>query len=376
MILAALAVAAGSADRLVSDRLGVGLCTDGSLVSADGSLGLLWDPDGPEGPTPPGSDLLTPGYAYGEWFLRHEGGSFAMACPWAATDLELEWVAGTSAGLDWAIGSGSLEGLAVELRVALPAGADLVLWALELRAESDLRELAVAHSYDPDPDYAVDGGYETDNEAAADYVVGMGEDAGVAVALASLGGEGHYCSFCTDLDTLMAGADGSNADDSAMGVGVELGDLAAGERLRVQFAYGLGTDADRAVDLALEAAADEDWDDDGTERGSDCDDLDAAHAAGLPGACEELATTDADGDGVSPAEGDCDDSDPAVHPGASAQEGVADANCDGIPDADWTPALPEAVDQQTAVEGAGGGCAVAPPGGAWLLALLALRRRA
>ena len=44
-----------------------------------------------------------------------------------------------------------------------------------------------------------------------------------------------------------------------------------------------------------------------------------------------LSTIDGDGDGLSPAEGDCDDEDPEVHPGAddSVGDGV-DNNCDGV----------------------------------------------
>ena len=52
----------------------------------------------------------------------------------------------------------------------------------------------------------------------------------------------------------------------------------------------------------------------------------------LPGGCagEVVATDDADGDGVTVADGDCDDAEPAVFPGAddSVGDGV-DQNCDG-----------------------------------------------
>ena len=62
----------------------------------------------------------------------------------------------------------------------------------------------------------------------------------------------------------------------------------------------------------------------------DCDDPDCGEQL----ACqEEHAHGDADGDGFSPADGDCQDSDPAINPGASevCDNGVDD-NCDGSVD--------------------------------------------
>lgn len=46
----------------------------------------------------------------------------------------------------------------------------------------------------------------------------------------------------------------------------------------------------------------------------------------------ELLDCDADGDGYSPGQGDCDDADPAIHPGAQDDPDLAfvDSNCDGI----------------------------------------------
>ncbi len=43
---------------------------------------------------------------------------------------------------------------------------------------------------------------------------------------------------------------------------------------------------------------------------------------------------DQDGDGYSPSQGDCDDSDPLVHPGARERNNGVDDNCDGIADGD------------------------------------------
>jgi len=65
----------------------------------------------------------------------------------------------------------------------------------------------------------------------------------------------------------------------------------------------------------------EDADCDGTPTADDCDD-----------ANPDLNTRDADGDGVTSCDGDCDDQAPSIHPGAS--DGlIADRNCDGVVDA-------------------------------------------
>ncbi len=91
-------------------------------------------------------------------------------------------------------------------------------------------------------------------------------------------------------------------------------------------------------------------DDDGdglSEADGDCDDGDPdispdadEVANGVDDDCdgqvdEGTDAFDGDGDGVSPLDGDCDDGNPAVFPGAPPQcDGVPDNDCDGLPDDD------------------------------------------
>ena len=91
-------------------------------------------------------------------------------------------------------------------------------------------------------------------------------------------------------------------------------------------------------------------DDDGdglSEADGDCDDDDPAVspdatevANGADDDCdgevdEDTEAWDADGDGVSPADGDCDDTDPMVFPGAPFFcDGIEDTDCDGLADED------------------------------------------
>lgn len=57
---------------------------------------------------------------------------------------------------------------------------------------------------------------------------------------------------------------------------------------------------------------------------------DASDAVALYGVADSSAYVDADGDGYTPDEGDCDDDNPDVNPGATETTGDAvDSNCDG-----------------------------------------------
>jgi uncharacterized protein (TIGR03382 family) len=124
----------------------------------------------------------------------------------------------------------------------------------------------------------------------------------------------------------------------------------------------------------------QDWDADGADCESDCDDHDAARAPGnddpcdgIDGDCDGTEEPDADGDG-SFACVDCDDASAGVFPGAPevCGDGV-DQDCDGV------DAVCEGDGAPVAGKPAPGGCGCAgggPEAGALAgLALLALRRR-
>jgi hypothetical protein len=67
--------------------------------------------------------------------------------------------------------------------------------------------------------------------------------------------------------------------------------------------------------------------------GTPCDDGDPETLLDVysGGVCQGVPwnTVDHDGDGYSVADGDCDDTNPAVHPGATEIENGIDDNCDG-----------------------------------------------
>ena len=75
------------------------------------------------------------------------------------------------------------------------------------------------------------------------------------------------------------------------------------------------------------------------------------------GGGDDSGATDADGDGVTVAEGDCDDGDPSVFPGAIERCSGIDEDCDGLGDeeglATWFPMGGEPEDVAAALDGEG-----------------------
>jgi hypothetical protein len=86
--------------------------------------------------------------------------------------------------------------------------------------------------------------------------------------------------------------------------------------------------------------------------------------------CDTGLDADCDGDGWTPAEGDCDDADRTVRPGRDevCDDGV-DNNCDGLFDEDC-----EAAARAGQLQG-GGGCTGGNNLGAWLLLAPLVARR-
>ncbi len=392
------AVATADADRWLStDRIALGVATGGSLVNGIVQLGLLWDPDGPEGPLPTGGDWLTQGDAFDVWSVAYTGASGDVTLvqgnpwTWVGTDLLLAWDGPYDSGdVTWLHGAASDGDLAVESWIEVPWGRDVAWLTIRLEALADLTDVAVAHVADPDPDAWITGAYGTRNTAGPGYAVAEGAADQRALAIAATGGMGGICTWCTTPAEVAAGSTGTMSGDLQIGIGVEVGDLATGDGATVVFALGLALGSDAAVALAEDAAGDDDHDGDGeTASAGDCDDRDAGVHGGAPevqdgldndcdGTVDEGSPrSDDDGDGYTEAEGDCDDGDPAVHPGAGPVEGVTDADCDGLVDTgDWPPALDTGEPPAEASGGCGcGRTPCRPATGGWIAVLLALAAR-
>ncbi len=397
LLLAAVALAEVPEDErwLSSDRLAAGVAVDGSLVNRALDLGLVWDPDGPEGTTPVGGDLIDQGWAVEAWMAEFTAGGAAQR--WInnaahfGSDLTLSWtLPGDGPDALALAGSGSSGALAVDTLISLATDGDVLWFTLRFTALDDVTDLRVGRLLDLDPDATIDGGYASVNSSGEGWAAAAGAWDGRALAMAASGAQGAVCAWCSDLDSLLEGAGASSVGDEQIGLVVELGDLAAGSSAEVTFAYALAMSEDAAIARAEEAALLHDADGDGAPDDEDCDPGDAASAPGASQSwdgedndCdgeidEDTVASDEDADGYTELDGDCDDTNVFVFPGAEPTDGVADANCDGAnDDPAWGDGLSEG---DLKVEPVGCGCAGAPASsgalGALIASLLLAMRRA
>lgn len=356
LLLLPLAIALSPAvanDLLISEQLAVGVNPDGSLCDPGRTLCLMYDPDGPQGPAPLGLDLLLPGRAFEAWGVSWRSGGedrlVTASAPDASGPVSLDWSPQrTTPELVTLRGSSDLGGgLAVQVDIDLPRDGHVAYLTHTFTASERVASLEVVRTIDHDPDFGRDRSYATRNEAVDDIVVaGSRHDVGTALAVALDGGVAAVCTnWCVSPDMVRAGVAGPLEADRVIGVRSQPVDLNAGESVTLRFVYALAESPDLARTRAEQAKVVVDLDGDGvTEADGDCDDR---HAAVYPGAphrsdgldndCDgevDLGPADLDGDedGFTPAQGDCDDTDPRVYPGADPVEGIADANCDGIDD--------------------------------------------
>ena len=293
---------------LATDHVAVGLAPDGSLGNDAADLGLLFDPDGPAGAYPVGGDALDVGRVFETWALAAQVGgaewSVVQAAPWGESDLTLTWEVPQDDGtITWLHGIGGDDTVRVDAWVVLPWGRPVAWLVLDVEAAQDLVGLQAARVYDPDIDDWADGDTDTFNSSGFDsggagYAVASGSWDGRSWALASAGpgddrGQGGICSWCS-LPADVLAADEAWDGDRQPGLALDLGDLPAGDGLRLVFAYGFVVDEETAITAATEAAASHDLDGDGADWEVDCDDLDSSRH---PGAQERLPGVDDDCDG-------------------------------------------------------------------------------
>ncbi|MCB9779624.1 MAG: hypothetical protein H6742_13755 [Alphaproteobacteria bacterium] len=238
-------------DRWLStDRVALGLASDGSLCNETADLGLFFDPDGPTGPYPLGGDVLTPGRCFEVWAIESETDSWVMGAPDQGSDLTLSWDEPVDDGAwTWIQGAGGDDRVAVTLRVAIPHGAPVVLFDLSLSAVDDLGDTWVSRSFDPDLDYWVDGNHSTVNLAADPWAVASSQWDERSWALLADGAQAGICSWCAEPSDVAAGG-ASSTGDAVLGAAVDLGALAAGSSTELRFVYGFGVDAEAAIAAA------------------------------------------------------------------------------------------------------------------------------
>ena len=367
---------------LVSDTTAIGVHRDGSLVNEIAQLGVLWDPDGPNGEIPVGGDILLPGKAFDVWSLTTVttdaettsimGGPFEQSdleCSWS----ELEW----SSSVTWLEGTCVGDNLNVDVQLALSLDIDVLWWTVSVTANEDFESIWLARTVDPDIDASSTGSHDTNNEAGDGWAVAEGDEDQRAWAMASAGATGGVCSWCVSAEDVLVGASGPVSDDLQIGLALDLGALDSGASVSATVVYAFAVGADEAVSLAQWAVETDDWDGDGVNAADgDCDDLDpdvaegiSESADGIDNDCdgevdEDTSWSDDDGDGASESEGDCDDTDATVGPDS----------CDE--DSNWPPEEGESI-VVTASNGVEArGCSTSRGTiGWWFLPFLLLRRR-
>jgi|GEM_PF-3434659 len=344
-------------DRWLSNaNLSIGLHQDGSLLNPANELGILWDPDGPEGEMPLTGDMIRVGYYWDGWAWSYWGSDGTEAGfqvgPHRGSFEAMSWTDGFSnEALDGLNANLSLGPLDIQLRSIILARADVLIQDFTITTGETVSYLKLGRTVDADQDEWLSGSRATINDAGLGYASSMGsfDERTLAIGGGVVGGDlgqGGVCTWCdstADMDD--EDSTGSSTGDQQVFVLVDGGTLHSDEETTIRFVYAFAVGEGDAQDLALEMLSLDDLDGDGLSIDEgDCDDLDPDTYAdatelidGLDNDCdgeidEDTLGADDDGDGFSEAEGDCDDADDSVFPGADPADGVSNADCDGVAD--------------------------------------------
>ncbi len=113
---------------LSSARLAIGLNTDGSLVTDDRELGIVYDPEGGATGDPVGSDMILPGYPFETWTADWSSGRQSNGGPHLEGGVDLDWEDDFDTGtVNGTVASGTVGSLDVMMRYDLAWDLD-VLW--------------------------------------------------------------------------------------------------------------------------------------------------------------------------------------------------------------------------------------------------------
>ena len=344
-------------DRWVgNDNLAIGVNQDGSFVNEAIELGILWDPDGPEGAMPLSGDMLRVGYHWDLWIwgwesTSGESGARIQGGPHTDEWKELEWTRRIDneavSALQGQVTDGPLE---ITLRITALKRTDVVLYDMAITSSTDLSTLAIGRTFDPDQDSWFSDTYDTINASEDNWAYGASAYDDRAIGIAGIADSdgmvtGGVCHWCDTVDDMAESAGVSNERDRHPNVLVQMEDIEASKPTKARFVYGFAVGGEAAKERAIEHLELTDIDDDGlSEEEGDCNDWmpDVYPGAvelpdGIDNDCddeidEDSLATDDDGDGFTEEEGDCDDTDPEVYPGAASIDGVTNADCDGLSD--------------------------------------------
>ncbi len=338
ILILALATAGATEDpsqlQLESPQLTIGVAAGGSLIRGDASVGIRFDPDG-SGSIPLGGDWLTPGEDFDVFTLEWTDTSgethrLVDRAPRGDSDFALEWTRRQTYLFDVLEGAGEVGPCLLAIRLWLPEdqatlGVDLHCTLLE-----SVSDLSFTRIFDPDPDYGFTASYETHNTTTGGLAAAEGDlDGRSMVLMADPDPSAGQCSvrWCERAEELVAA---ESSEDIPIGVTSQLGSGAAGDELEARFVYAFAMDTETAQTMADTWLNTADLDEDGSVGQQDCDPLDPDTHPGSPERADGIdqdcdgevdeGTGDDDGDGLSEAGGDCDDTDPSVQTGCAGGE--------------------------------------------------------
>ena len=357
-------------DRWIGNsNLNVGLHQDGSLVNSDIDLGILWDPDGPDGPMPMTGDMIRVGWYWDGWAWSYSGDDgFEDGFQAGPRDAgsSMTWTdKSANSALSVLKSEMDIGDVNLVLESIVLKRSDLLIQNFTFTASDDITDLWVGRTIDPDQDEWLLDSYDTDNESGDGWATASSlyDERTIGLAggvLDGVLGEGGICGWCDSTESMAEDSWESSTDDHQINVLVDAGDVNDGDSITVRFVYAFEVGAIAAKNASLTALGLMDIDGDGlTVDEGDCDDLhpdvypDATELTdGLDNDCdgdidEDTLDSDDDGDGFSEAEGDCDDANPDVYPGAGPADGVSNADCDGVAEEGSDPDPEEEPEEDT-----------------------------
>jgi len=266
LLAAGFATAAQATPAVIQDGfVQAGVSDFGTLGSdSDASPGILYDQAGAA--SYGDNDFLTPGSPFEGFYITgklvtganysqssnngipsdYKGGTtFANASPTSITAGQSSW---TSTSLD-----GTLTVTNIYTLTTVSGRSVIAIQTTLTNNTRDLfSNLEFLRTLDPDPDANDFGSHNTENAIIAGEACGTGPDTGETICIGT--DDTTYLSkagisgpqFSTDPSDFLAGVDDGDGDYS-IGLAFDLGDLAGGETLTLNYYYALGASRDAAV---------------------------------------------------------------------------------------------------------------------------------
>ncbi|MES2356225.1 MAG: PEP-CTERM sorting domain-containing protein [Pseudomonadota bacterium] len=253
---------------LTGNFLKIGVSDVGTLGSnSNNAPGILHDPTGTQNFCPGGicNDYLTPGTPHEGFSFKSDQSGFIgndNASPFfpSFTTVTGPSLLGGSGFDNAATWSGSNAFATITNSYFFNNGDQRILVKTLITANQDLTNLKFARSEDPDPDVNQFNSFVSINQrgnalfGTSDFVGAAGPNTGLTIALLNLNGNtfrhntaiGPSCCSNLDPDSVLAGSADNITDDRSINLGYDLGNLANGNSVELEYAYVFGDSLDTA----------------------------------------------------------------------------------------------------------------------------------